>query len=503
MTIHERRASRRRRLVLAVAAMAAVASVHDVGRLLRRPFWLDETWVAASIRAPWSKLPMVSVSTPLGWTLLLRAIPRFDDEALRLLPLAFAAVAVVLAWDLGRHLPIGPWAPPMLAGVVLLAPTMLQRNDLKQYTTDAAGAIVLLLLVARLEERWTRGRLWTLVVVIVVAEAFSHVALLVGPAVVVSLLAVTARQRERLRDVALAGAVAAVGLIGTYAVLDRPRENDAFRRFWDAYYLHLDDGLVGVIREVGRRFAAVSPATGVGFIVVAGALGIVGAVVLTRCGRPAVALTASLAFVWQALLAGAERYPFLDERTSTYLLVLWAVLIAVAAAALARLAAQRFTKVAGTIVALGLSIIYVVTNLSSVRADTIPFEDVKAQVAAVEEGFADGDVILVNLSGSWGFAYYDARHWRPHASGVVATAWVPAWPDEPVVAAADRDSVSIRDALAAADRRVAPRGRIWLVRSHVIVSEQAAWTSALAGRSVEVLPVGREPLLVIQPPARA
>jgi hypothetical protein len=391
----------------------------------------------------------------------------------------------------------------MLAGVVLFAPTMLERNDLKQYTTDAAGAIVLLLLVARLEERWTRGRLWTLVVVIVVAEAFSHVALLVGPAVVISLLAVTARQRERLREVALAGAAAAVGLIATYAVLDRPRENDAFHRFWDAYYLHLDDGPAGVLREFGRRFTAVSPATGVGFLVVAGALGLAGALILMRCGRPAVALTVSSAFVWQALLAGAQRYPFLDERTSTYLLVLWAVLIAVAGAALARLVAQRFTKLVGTIVALALGVAYVVTNLSSVRADTIPFEDVKAQVAAIEAGFADGDVVLVNLSGSWGFAYYDARRWRPQSSAVVATAWTPNWPDEPVVAAADRDIAAIRDALAAADRRVAPGGRIWLVRSHMIMSEQAAWASALAGRSVEVLPVGREPLLVIEPPARA
>src|SRR6266705_2215457 len=73
--------------------------------LLTHSFWLDEGWVVDSVRAPLGQLRQVSSSTPIGWTLLLRAFPPVGGpERYRLLPLAFGVATVPLAWLLARRL---------------------------------------------------------------------------------------------------------------------------------------------------------------------------------------------------------------------------------------------------------------------------------------------------------------------------------------------------------------------------------------------------------------
>jgi hypothetical protein len=56
--------------VLALTVIAVYA--RRPGYLLSHPFWFDEGWVADSVRAPLGQLRMVTSSTPIGWTLLLR-----------------------------------------------------------------------------------------------------------------------------------------------------------------------------------------------------------------------------------------------------------------------------------------------------------------------------------------------------------------------------------------------------------------------------------------------
>src|SRR4051812_16885988 len=82
------------RLDVAVAAVLGllVLAVHDVGYLLRQPYWLDESWVAVSTKVAWRDLPLVSAASPLGWTALLRLVPGAAPERQRLVPLAFAGL---------------------------------------------------------------------------------------------------------------------------------------------------------------------------------------------------------------------------------------------------------------------------------------------------------------------------------------------------------------------------------------------------------------------------
>jgi hypothetical protein len=106
-------AGRRRRLVrhpavdvALVAVLLVLATVsRRLGYLFSHSFWLDEGWVADSVRAPLHQLRLLTSSTPIGWTLLLRLVPEVGPpERLRLLPIAFAVAAVVPAYLLGRRL---------------------------------------------------------------------------------------------------------------------------------------------------------------------------------------------------------------------------------------------------------------------------------------------------------------------------------------------------------------------------------------------------------------
>ena len=66
-----RRPGRRADAVLLAPLLAVAVLGRRPGYLLSHAFWLDEAWVAASVRAPLRQLPMVSSSTPIGWALLL------------------------------------------------------------------------------------------------------------------------------------------------------------------------------------------------------------------------------------------------------------------------------------------------------------------------------------------------------------------------------------------------------------------------------------------------
>src|SRR5580698_6246833 len=77
--------------------MGAAVLAHDPRRMLTRPLWRDENWVAVTLRAPISQVVRLTSSTPVLFTLLLRVTPHESPQGLRILPLVFTAAAVVPA----------------------------------------------------------------------------------------------------------------------------------------------------------------------------------------------------------------------------------------------------------------------------------------------------------------------------------------------------------------------------------------------------------------------
>jgi len=118
---------------LAAAVGLAVLIVHDVPYLLHQSFWVDEAWVADTVRARIGLTLSLSSSTPLGWTYLLRLVPFGGAERLRLVPLLFTMLAAAAGYLFGRELRLTRFVTGILTGAaVLLSPAMLVRDDLKQ-----------------------------------------------------------------------------------------------------------------------------------------------------------------------------------------------------------------------------------------------------------------------------------------------------------------------------------------------------------------------------------
>jgi hypothetical protein len=128
---------------------------------------------------------------------------------------------------------------------------------------------------------------------------------------------------------------------------------------------------------------------------------------------------------------------------------------------------------------------------------------VRDQASYVAAHARPGDVILVNMNSSWGFAYY-WPHGQParRATTVVRQGYLAYFPAQPrIVVAPNRDPAGVRTGLADALARVRPGScaTIWLVRSHVIPSEQAAWTAALKAAKLTPVPIGTAGLAELHP----
>jgi hypothetical protein len=107
--------------VIVVALAGAVFVVHDVGYALDHPFWLDESWVADSLRAPLGRLPFLTSSTPLGFSFLLRLIPgAAGSQRARLVPLVFCSLAAVAGYVLGAELRLNRYLSGLMVGAAVL-----------------------------------------------------------------------------------------------------------------------------------------------------------------------------------------------------------------------------------------------------------------------------------------------------------------------------------------------------------------------------------------------
>lgn len=495
---------------LAVLALGLlVVVVHNVAYLLRQPFWTDEAWVAVTTRFPLSQLRETTSSTPIGWSLLLRLFTERGEQTGRLLPLAFAGIAVVIAYWLGRGIgwrrrEISVAAGPLTAIAVLLVPAMLVRDDLKQYTADACLSLLVLVLTSRLERDWSRGGLACLSVAVWGGMLFSDPVAFVGAAAFGALLVVQPCRRAwgHLAETAVTAACTAALMLAVYKEFDARADYPGLKSYWSAFYLPAAKGLHADLEFVTSRFHAVGSYFGLGPVWLMFLLVVAGLVTIFRLGRPATAV--AVAVLWPELLAlsALRQYPFLDERTSTFLFAITAAVAAIGLTGVCSLLRPRF----GGVLAAGLAAVALVVFAAGaspyVRSRMIPNEDVRDQVRYIVAREARGDVILVNMSSNWGFAYYwpigdPAR--RP--DNAVLQGYEAYFPDQPdIVVAQNRDLAAIDATLerALALARQHACSRIWVVRTHLLAQEELAWRAALRQQKLTVARVGQHGLSVIQ-----
>jgi hypothetical protein len=509
------RAAIRRRLTaehLAVpVAGLLVLVVHDVGYLLSQPFWNDETWVAVTTRFPLSQLPATTSSTPIGWSLLLRVFTVSGGQTLRLLPLAFAGVAVVIGYWLARGLGWRQKDAAVAAGLlaatgVLLVPGMLVRDDLKQFTADACAALLTLTLTSRLEREWSRAGLAALSVSAWGGMLFSGAAAFVGVAAFAAVCVVQLARRSwgRLIEAAATAAVTAVLMAAVFEAFDARADTRSLNTFFKSWYLPLSRGLHGDVTFVIAHFKAVGGLFGLGPWWVAVPLVVAGLVTMFRLGRPATAV--AIAALWPEMLAlsALKLYPFLNQPTATFLYPVMAVVAAVGVAGVcSALRSWVRTGLAAGLAAVA-AVAFVVGARPYVRSHDILPEDIRDQALYVASHYsARDDVILVNMASNWGFAYY----WpfgepgrRP--SDADLQEYEAYFPDQPrIVVARNHTDGAVTAALAQAIAlaRQHSCSRIWLVRAFVQKPEQIAWKLALTKQGLTPQYLGHGGLSVIQP----
>ncbi len=457
--------------LVVVLSAVAVLVLHRAWDVLPFPYWLDEAWVALSADLPLSDLPTVTATTPLGWTFLLQLPGLLPGDWLRLLPLAFHAAAVVAAYALGCLVQDGR-RRPQLAGllfavVLATAPFLLARDDLKPYTADAFVVVMVLLLVARLDRRWSGRGLWVLAGGSSLAMLVSHTAAFASAA---ALLAVFLTQlgrghRERARHSLLAG-LSAAAVLGTVVVLAvLPSQNDALADYWVGYYLPTDLG--GALAFLSARGGDLPRLFALPSWWLLGPLLVAGLVVLA-VRRLTGVLATVLLLVVLALAAGAlEAYPLLDQRTSTYLYAAVAVVLAAGVLGLASLLARAHRSLA-LLVVLPYALVLGVKAVPASAVD-IPTEDVRSQVRYLDTVRGPGDVVLVGFASSFAYAYYSpdlpATITASDDTAVGYTVDFPA--SSRVITIHNREPTEIRRAVEAACAMAGPGGRVWRAHTHI------------------------------------
>jgi hypothetical protein len=507
----------RRRLtlehLLALALGLLVLVVHDVPYILTASFWDDESWVAVTTRFPLSQLRFTTNSTPIGFSLVLRVItvPRTEDA--RLMPLAFAGAAVVIAYWLGRQLGWQQREAAIAAGVlaaigVLLVPAMLIRNDLKQYTADACLSLLVLGLTSRLERTWSRPALIALSVAVWGGMLFSDAVAFVGVAAFAAVCIVQLARRawRRLGEAAVTGVITAILMTAVYKAFDAAavKSGLVYSPHFRNYYLPLGQGLHASLKFITAQFSAVHNIFNLGPVWLAVPLFVAGVVTVWWLDRPATAIALAALYPEMMAISAVHKYPFLDLRSSTFLFAITAATAAIGVVGVCA-ALRRWLKEWTAIPVIVASVVavaaFAVGAAPYARIHSIPNEDERAQTLYVAAHARPSDVILVNLNSNWGFAYYwpvgqPARRTDPNA----VQDYEAYFPDQPrIVVAFSRVNSGVAAALSQAVRESRQRScsPIWLIRTHVNSTEAAAWRASLQNERLTATPVGVASLTII------
>lgn len=466
-------------LVAMLLPLAVVA--RRPGYLFSHAFWLDEGWVADSIRAPLQQLQLLTSSTPIGWTFLLRLVPGVGPpERLRAVPLAFGVLSVTVAYLLGRQL--GRVAAVAAGLAAALAPAALRNHNLKQYSADVFVALLLLWLTARLEAGWSRRRLVVLCVACVPAVLISHVTVFVSAAVVgaLAMRALVERRWERLGWLVALGLSVAAIEAAVYLAFAAAGNNPVMSRWWAADMVPLGRGLGPAAGFVATRCADALVRVGFGPWPLAAALVIAGLVALWRSRLPVVATAVCLLAAELLVGAVAQRYPLLEERTSLFFITLLAVCAALGIAAVVAWSAQRWaTLPLGVALAVGAGLLLVPAAHANAM-HPMPPSTIRQQVSYVLAHRRPGDVVVVGSAASFPFAYYwpERPTFAPTTAGTAVLFQVeyPGRPDLVLVRRGRRPDL-IHGAMREAAARSSSR-RVWLVLAEA-GDRDLAWRQAM------------------------
>ncbi|HUN36333.1 MAG TPA: hypothetical protein VMU95_30420 [Trebonia sp.] len=494
-----------------------VLVVHDVGYIFSQPYWTDEDWVALTTKFPLSQLPATTNSTPIGFSVLIRFFSVSGTQSARIVPLAFAGAAVVVAYWFGRKLDWPDLRASLCAGLLagigmLLVPAMLDRDDLKQYTTDAFFAVLVLAVTSRLEREWSRRMLATLSVVTWGGMLFSDPVAFMGAAAfaAVCLVQLVRRAWRRLAEAAIAGVITAVLILAVYKAFDAQAVTPSltYSPHFSNYYPPLHKGVRAFLGFIHAHLQALDQHFGLGPLWLGGLLFVLGVATVFWRGRPATAVALAMLWPEMVLISALRLYPFLDARTSTFLFAVTAVVAAIGVAGVCSLLWPFLKGLLAVELAMAAVAGFVVVALPSVRAHPIPFESMKSVTLYAAEHVPASDEIVLAQDSNFGFAYYWPQgQLAREADSTIIQGYEAYFPGQPrIVMALSRTPAGVNAAMnqALVQSRAHGCTPIWLIRTHTIPIEDQTYSAWIAQHHASITePDGTNDLYMLRIPKSA
>ena len=218
-------------------------------------------------------------------------------------------------------------------------------------------------------------------------------------------MAVVARRRDRVVATLIVGGVVALGFVVVFAATVLPHITKAMTNYFSAYYL--TGGPVHMLDQSWARLDKLSTLLAMPAWVFI-ALFVLGIVALVRLHATAVAIAVPFLWIEMFIVARFNKYPFLDRRTFHFVLIPTVAVIAIGVVwVVVKLA--RMVPVAGMLLAVLAGALFVHGIAPSWHEFGVFHEDVRAQTAYVAHHMQPKDIVIVNSSGSFGFAYYWPR----------------------------------------------------------------------------------------------
>jgi hypothetical protein len=253
-----------RSVVSIIAGIVLTAAILWIGvQGIDRSLWLDEAWVANSIRATdlgemFRGGEWLQTSPPLFLLAARVSVRTFglSTAAFRIVPLLFATIAAGAMWFASRR--VAPTLTPLVVGALILPSLAIEYfMSFKQYGAEAAAAgLVLWAAIAYLQSPGRR-QFAVLTVALVGVLPLAYPLVFLVPGIVIAVFHVGGWRRATI----LKGGVLAM-LGGLYVYFMRPNISPSLWQYWsggfaDAYsagvWLLIAAGLVLTIRAAKTR----------------------------------------------------------------------------------------------------------------------------------------------------------------------------------------------------------------------------------------------------------
>lgn len=387
-------------LITSATSAGILATVLGLGLFgIGRSLWLDEAWVANSIRQPTLGgmffYPHWLQTTPPLFLLLVRAAVRLtkpSNVAFRAIPLLMALAAAGLMLAVARRV-IGPRLAALATAFVVFNLTAIEYSrTLKQYSGELAASAALLLVASCYLVQPSRKYFALLYGTVAITLPLSYPSLFLLPGIVLAVW-VTGGGFDAL---SLAG-IAAAESVALYSLLIRFNLALRLSAFWDA----ANDNKMTAGLAVAVVFCLLAS--------------IRYAVVFLRrkpTPRDWMFLICALPCLLLAIAAAAGLYP-IGHRNRLFSLPCFVLLaMMVAEDLLEVLKARQTAAVLAIPLTLGLAGFAIADQVIGAR--NVPEEDYSAAVAFLRQHAAASDLILVHACCQEGFLLYSAMdHWQP------------------------------------------------------------------------------------------